>query len=86
MEVPSRLLSRERSRIACSDKMDQGRLQEQGYNTYYTGKPWNGHTVDNYNTPTVKGFNGSDFLLDPYTYQYYNARSKPFESSSKYMR
>lgn len=43
------------------------------YNTYYTGKLFNAHNVDNYNKPPVNGFNGSDFLLDPYTYEYYNA-------------
>lgn len=48
-------------------------MQEAGYNTYYTGKLWNAHNVDNYNKPYAKGFNGSDFLLDPYTYQYYNS-------------
>jgi N-acetylglucosamine-6-sulfatase len=40
-------------------------LQELGYNTYYTGKLFNAHTVDNYDDPHVKGFNHSDFLLDP---------------------
>lgn len=29
--------------------------------------------MDNYNAPYVNGFNGSDFLLDPYTYEYYRA-------------
>ncbi|KAM3419737.1 Arylsulfatase [Cercospora zeina] len=48
-------------------------LQAQGYNTYYTGKLFNSHSVENYNDPFVKGFNGSDFLLDPYTYAYWNA-------------
>lgn len=48
-------------------------LQNAGYNTYYTGKLMNAHSVDNYNMPHVKGFNGSDFLLDPYTYSYYNS-------------
>ncbi|KAL2003750.1 hypothetical protein VTN02DRAFT_2386 [Thermoascus thermophilus] len=48
-------------------------LQEAGYDTYYTGKLFNAHTVDNYNSPHVAGFNGSDFLLDPYTYSYLNA-------------
>lgn len=33
----------------------------------------NGHSVDNYDTPHVKGFNGSDFVLDPYTYSYLNS-------------
>lgn len=48
-------------------------LQEAGYNTYYTGKLFNSHTVENYNDPYPAGFNGSDFLLDPYTYEYLNA-------------
>ncbi|KAF2402941.1 Arylsulphatase [Trichodelitschia bisporula] len=48
-------------------------LQEAGYNTYYTGKLFNAHTVENYNKPYVKGFTASDFLLDPFTYQYLNA-------------
>jgi hypothetical protein len=65
-------------------------VQDAGYNTYYTGKLFNAHTVDNYNSPFPAGFTGSvrispplnlialndylqDFLLDPYTYQYYNS-------------
>lgn len=48
-------------------------LQDAGYDTYYTGKLFNAHTTDNYNNPHVKGFNGSDFLLDPHTYQYLNS-------------
>lgn len=48
-------------------------LQQLGYNTYYTGKVFNAHNVNNYNDPPVNGFNGSDFLLDPYTYEYFNA-------------
>ncbi|ORY11737.1 arylsulfatase-like protein [Clohesyomyces aquaticus] len=48
-------------------------LQEAGYNTYYTGKLFNAHTVDNYHSPFVNGFTGSDFLLDPFTYQYLNS-------------
>jgi arylsulfatase A-like enzyme len=48
-------------------------LQEAGYNTYYTGKLFNAHTVDNYNAPHVAGWTGSDFLLDPFTYMYLNA-------------
>jgi len=49
-------------------------MQDAGYNTYYVGKLWNSHTEDNYNKPYARGFNGSDFLLDPYTYRYYSAR------------
>ncbi|PWY66783.1 Arylsulphatase [Aspergillus heteromorphus CBS 117.55] len=45
-------------------------LQAGGYDTYYTGKLFNAHTVDNYDAPFVNGFNASDFVLDPYTYQY----------------
>lgn len=47
-------------------------LQEAGYNTYYAGKIWNAHSIDNYDAPLVRGFNGSDFILDPYTYDYLN--------------
>lgn len=49
-------------------------MQDAGYNTYYVGKLWNSHTEDNYNKPYARGFNGSDFLLDPWTYRYYSAR------------
>lgn len=49
-------------------------MQETGYNTYYVGKLYNFHSVDNYDAPYARGFNGSDFLLDPFTYQYYNAK------------
>lgn len=48
-------------------------LQNAGFNTYYTGKLFNAHSVDNYNAPYPAGFTGSDFLLDPYTYQYLNS-------------
>lgn len=34
-------------------------LQEAGYTTYYTGKLFNVHTVDNYNTPFPAGFTGN---------------------------
>lgn len=47
-------------------------LQSAGYNTYYTGKLFNAHTVENYDSPHAAGFTGSDFLLDPFTYQYLN--------------
>ncbi|KAJ5422872.1 Alkaline phosphatase-like alpha/beta/alpha [Penicillium cf. griseofulvum] len=49
-------------------------MQEAGYNTYYVGKMWNAHTEDNYNDPYVRGFNGSDFLLDPYTSILYDGK------------
>ncbi|KAL4878815.1 alkaline-phosphatase-like protein [Aspergillus karnatakaensis] len=48
-------------------------LQNAGYNTYYTGKLFNVHTVSNYNNPPAAGFTGSDFLLDPFTYNYLNS-------------
>ncbi|KAI2602206.1 alkaline-phosphatase-like protein [Hypoxylon sp. NC1633] len=48
-------------------------LQESGYNTYYTGKLFNAHTVDNYNSPHAAGWTASDFLLDPFTYWYMNS-------------
>ncbi|KAI1861883.1 hypothetical protein JX265_009386 [Neoarthrinium moseri] len=46
-------------------------LQKAGYNTYYTGKLWNYLHTDNYNRPPINGFNGSEILIDPWTYQYY---------------
>ncbi|KAF5018970.1 hypothetical protein F66182_9033 [Fusarium sp. NRRL 66182] len=47
-------------------------LQEAGYNTYYTGKLFNAHTIDNYNSPFPAGWTGTNFLLDPGTYDYLN--------------
>lgn len=47
-------------------------MQQSGYNTYYTGKLFNSHTIFNYDSPPVSGYTGSEFLLDPFTYQYYN--------------
>ncbi|KAL3457657.1 Arylsulphatase [Aspergillus heterothallicus] len=48
-------------------------LQQAGYNTYYTGKFLNAHSSSNYNKPFPKGWNGTDFLLDPSTYSYWNS-------------
>ncbi|KAJ4267223.1 hypothetical protein NW762_003324 [Fusarium torreyae] len=47
-------------------------LQEAGYNTYYTGKLFNAHTINNYNSPYPAGWTGTNFLLDPGTYDYLN--------------
>ncbi|KAJ5655250.1 sulfatase [Penicillium longicatenatum] len=59
-------------------------LQEVGYNTYYVGKLMNGHTVENWNDPLPAGWNGTEFLVDPNTYNYLNAtfqrNSEPPES------
>ncbi|KAK4186296.1 alkaline-phosphatase-like protein [Podospora australis] len=48
-------------------------LQEAGYNTYYAGKLFNAHTTENWNNPRPNAWTASDFLLDPYTYDYLNA-------------
>ncbi|OAP61898.1 hypothetical protein AYL99_04101 [Fonsecaea erecta] len=48
-------------------------LQEAGYDTYYVGKLFNAQSTSNYDKPHAAGWTGSDFLLDPYTYEYYNA-------------
>ncbi len=48
-------------------------LQKAGYSTYYTGKLFNSHTIENWNNPHPAGWTSSDFLLDPYTYAYLNA-------------
>ena len=64
-------------------------LQNAGINTYYTGKLFNAHNVENYNAPYPAGFTGSDFLLDPYTYQYLNStwqrnQDEPVSYKDKY--
>lgn len=64
-------------------------MQEAGYNTYYSGKLWNFHGVSNYDQPFVRGFNGSDFLLDPYTCRYWDTMTthngeKPVSQAGKY--
>ena len=51
-------------------------LQSGGYNTFYTGKLFNAHATDNYNSPFPAGWTGSDFLLDPHTYEYLNATTQ----------
>lgn len=48
-------------------------LQGLNYATYYVGKLFNAQSVDNYATPHAAGWTGSEFLLDPYTYEYLNA-------------
>lgn len=44
-------------------------MKESGYNTYYVGKLFNYHNTQNYNRPPMKGYTGSEFFLEPYTYQ-----------------
>lgn len=44
-------------------------MQESGYNTYYVGKLFNSHSIHNYNDPPMSGYTGSEFFLEPYTYQ-----------------
>ncbi|KAK5995678.1 Arylsulfatase [Cladobotryum mycophilum] len=50
-------------------------MQQSGYNTYYSGKLFNSHTIYNYNDPPVRGYTGSNFFLDPFTYKYFNVSS-----------
>lgn len=38
-------------------------LQESGYNTYYTGKLFNAHSVDNYDSPHAAGWTASVSLI-----------------------
>ena len=47
-------------------------LQDAGYATYYTGKMFNAHTIWNYDSPHLAGWDGTNFLLDPGTYSYLN--------------
>ncbi|GMK57933.1 hypothetical protein CspeluHIS016_0407670 [Cutaneotrichosporon spelunceum] len=46
-------------------------LQAAGYNTYYVGKYMNQQTEANCVELPVSGFNASDMLVDPYTYDYW---------------
>ncbi|WVQ74652.1 hypothetical protein IAR50_004254 [Cryptococcus sp. DSM 104548] len=46
-------------------------VQAAGYNTFYTGKFMNDHTDKNCESLPVSGFNSSDILVDPYTYDYW---------------
>lgn len=51
-------------------------LQDAGYNTFYTGKLMNGHSVETYDSPHAKGWNSTNFFLDPNTYVYYNVTTQ----------
>lgn len=42
-------------------------------NNISTGKLFNALSTSTWNAPYVNGWNGSDFLLDPYTYLYYHS-------------
>ncbi|KIW91278.1 uncharacterized protein Z519_08174 [Cladophialophora bantiana CBS 173.52] len=64
-------------------------LQQAGYNTYYTGKLMNAHSTANWNNPFPAGWNGTAFLIDPGTYNYYNAtfqsnRDPPVSTPGQY--
>lgn len=48
-------------------------LQAAGYNTYYVGKLMNNYATNNYDKPFPNGFNNSNLLLDPFTYNYLNS-------------
>lgn len=48
-------------------------MQDAGYETYYIGKIMNQVSVGVYQEDWPKGWTGADLLIDPYTYQYYNA-------------
>lgn len=43
-------------------------MQNAGYQTYYVGKLMNAYDPDNYNSPYLKGFNGSEILCGPGAY------------------
>ncbi|KAM0747253.1 arylsulfatase precursor [Meredithblackwellia eburnea MCA 4105] len=46
-------------------------LQQADYNTFYVGKYMNEHSVKNCESKPVSGWTGSDFLVDPHTYDYW---------------
>ena len=51
-------------------------LQQAGYSTYYTGKLMNGHSTTTYDDPYPGGWNGTEYLIDPGTYIYYNSTTQ----------
>lgn len=59
-------------------------LQNAGYNTFYTGKLMNGHSEETYNSPYAKGWNSTNFFLDPQTYVYYNVTTQQNQDSPKH--
>ncbi|ODQ63110.1 alkaline phosphatase-like protein [Nadsonia fulvescens var. elongata DSM 6958] len=48
-------------------------FKEVGYDKYYIGKIINQMTINNYKESWMKGWDDTDFLLNPFTYLYYNA-------------
>ncbi|KAK4057509.1 hypothetical protein OIO90_001578 [Microbotryomycetes sp. JL221] len=48
-------------------------LKQAGYSTRYVGKLMNDHTINNFDKIPPQDFDESDFLLDPNTYNYWNA-------------
>ncbi|OZJ06847.1 hypothetical protein BZG36_00041 [Bifiguratus adelaidae] len=48
-----------------------GDIKYAGYSTHYIGKLMNGYAINNYNSPSPQGWNSSQFLVDPYCYDYY---------------
>ena len=51
-------------------------LQEAGYRNLYTRKLFNALLTEYYNSHFPVGWATTDFLLDPYTYQYLNATTQ----------
>lgn len=48
-------------------------LQEAGFGTYYVGKLMNDYKASNFNLLPAQGWTDCDFLVDPNTYDYWNA-------------
>jgi N-acetylglucosamine-6-sulfatase len=48
-------------------------FREAGYNTYYTGKLLNEIIIYNFNNPYPAGWTGSQILVDPFGYDFFNA-------------
>ncbi|GME32631.1 putative arylsulfatase precursor protein [Neofusicoccum parvum] len=59
-------------------------LQDAGYSTYYIGKMMNGLSTSNYNNPYPAGWNGTDFLITPNLYQYFNASFQRNQEPPRY--
>ena len=57
-------------------------MQNAGYDTYYSGKIFNGYGEDTYCEPAcLEGWTKADIALDPTTYYYYNSTFAKYDGS-----
>ena len=65
------------------NKLLQVWLKSAGYDTYYSGKIFNGFGIKSYCDPVcVEGWTKADILVDPRTYMYYNSSYAHFDNGN----